>query len=516
MKNLLTVAFLFGILHTSAQSTFKTSLQADSSDAITDVIATSGGYVMVGYTTSYGAGNSDAVAVKTDAAGNVLWSKVYGDAEEQTALSIVETNDGGYLILGETQSLDTTGRDIFLLKVDAVGTTQWSKTYRGTNGEYAGKLLKAGNDYFVTGYTWSFGTASDYLLMKTDESGNIIWAKHYDGSNFESCFGATVSSDGSIVMAGSRAVISTDEAFAIKTDTAGNLLWAKEFGGTGVDQANTVVEATDGGYVFAGSTQLSGPLDYYVVKIDADGSHVWTRTCGTSSWDGAYDIVNDGSGFVVSGEGYAGDYYVLHFNDSGILDWERIYDNGGWERSSCIATTTTGDGFIAAGFSETAGARDMHVVQFSGDGAVCDGDETDFTTISTQASNVADVVVTTGAANLAVATIAFTETNAPFSKNEICHGVAPTGTAEQIVLHSTLNVFPNPAENWVDVQIISTEKNLHMNIYNSIGTLAHEESLEFAQKQLTKRVSLKDFAKGIYHIKISGEQTSFSKSLLIQ
>lgn len=159
MKNLLTVVLLFATLHSFAQAVFKTSLQADSSDAITAVVATADGFVFTGYTSSYGAGSSDALVMKMDASGNVVWSKVYGDAQEQTGLSIAEAGDGGYLVLGETQSADTTGRDIFLFKTDVNGNLQWSKAYRGSAGEYAAKLLTADDGFYVAGYTWSFGTA---------------------------------------------------------------------------------------------------------------------------------------------------------------------------------------------------------------------------------------------------------------------------------------------------------------------------------------------------------------------
>ncbi len=518
MKNVLIIAFALGMFQAYSQSTFKTSLEADSAEAILDIASTASGYFMTGYTTSFGEGGWDALVIKTDASGNTLWSKVFGNAEEQSGNSIVATADGGCLVLGETNSLDTTGRDIFLLKLDANGNTEWTKIYSGDRGEYAGKLIQSGDNFYVIGYTWSFGTANDGLLMKVDAGGNIIFAKHYDGGNFENLFGAALTSDGGIVMTGSRAVIVTDDALVIKTDTAGNLLWAKEYGGTGVDAANSITEATDGGYVFVGSTNSfgSGALDYYMVKTAIDGSHVWTRAPGTMSWDGAYEIINDNDGFVVLGEGYTGDYYVLHFDQDGYMDWERLYDNGGWERPFCIAPNVAGDGFITAGFSEANTTRDIHVVQFSSDGAICDGEETDETFISTQPSTVADVNVTVGTAALDILPITFTEAAAAFSKNQICQGTAPTGTFENFISETSLNIFPNPAEDRAGIEITGADKKTVVVIYDSRGALVMKEFILTNLHTFTKTIDLKGFPKGLYRVCISGEKTSLSKTLVIQ
>jgi hypothetical protein len=517
MKNVLVVAFLLGIAEAYSQSLFKTSFEADSSEMIADIASAGSGYFMTGITNSFGSGSSDAFVIKADSSGNTLWSKTYGDANEQTGWSVAAADDGGCLVLGETQSPDTTGRDIFLLKLDADGAIQWSKVYRGYKGEYAGKLLKTVDGYFVTGYTWSFGTANDCLLMKVDNSGNVIWAKHYDGSNFESCFGASLTSDGAIVMVGSRVVISNDKTLIIKTDTAGNLLWSKEYGGIGVDQANSIVETVDGGYVFAGSTNSfgSGALDAYIVKIANDGSHVWTRSPATMSWDAFYDIVNDGTGFVLTGEGYTGDFYVLHINESGYMDWERLFDNGGWERSFCLHPSTTNDGFITAGFSDMAGARDIHLVKFATDGFTCETELTSQTTISTQASTVTDVVVTTGTANLQVSPITFSEASAPFMKNEICTNEGQTGTGLKNVVDLSLHVYPNPAETFISIEAAG-DKNLVAKIYNSNGALVYERAVGGNGERSAKTIDLTGFSKGIYHLKISGERSAAGKTLIIQ
>jgi hypothetical protein len=134
-----------------------------------------GGYIVAGSTASFGAGGYDIFLIKTDANGNIIWAKTYGGANFDYAYSVRQTSDGGYILAGYTNSFGAGWYDIFLIKTDANGNMQWAKTFGGTYGDYAYSVQQTSDGgYIVAGYTASFGAGIyDIFLIKTDANGDI-------------------------------------------------------------------------------------------------------------------------------------------------------------------------------------------------------------------------------------------------------------------------------------------------------------------------------------------------------
>jgi hypothetical protein len=134
-----------------------------------------GGYIVAGATYSFGAGNYDIFLMKTDANGNVIWAKTYGGTSTDYAYSVQQTSDGGYIVAGYTASFGAGSGDIFLIKTDANGNVQWAKTYGGIGWDLAYSVQQTSDGgYIVAGLTISFGAGNyDIFLIKTDANGNI-------------------------------------------------------------------------------------------------------------------------------------------------------------------------------------------------------------------------------------------------------------------------------------------------------------------------------------------------------
>jgi hypothetical protein len=130
---------------------------------------------VAGYTYSFGAGGDDIFLIKTDANGNISWAKTYGGTSYDEAYSVQQTSDGGYVLAGETWSFSAGAKDIFLIKTDANGNIIWAKTYGGTYGDKAYFVQQTSDGgYIVVGWTESFGAGSvDIFLIKTDANGDV-------------------------------------------------------------------------------------------------------------------------------------------------------------------------------------------------------------------------------------------------------------------------------------------------------------------------------------------------------
>ena len=267
-----------------------------------------GGFIVVGGTYSSGAGKSDAYLIKTNASGNEQWNKTFGDSGDDVAVSVQQTSDGGFVIAGSTTSSGAGGADVYLIKTNASGNKQWSKTFGGSGDDKGWSVQQTGDGGFViAGSTASSGAGGvDVYLIRTNASGNEQWSKKFGGSGYDSGDSVRQTGDGGFVIAGetTSSGAGKSDVYLIKTDASGNERWNKTFGGSGDDLGYSVRQTSDGGFVIAGWTASSGAggVDVYLVKTDASGNEQWSKMFGGSGDDYGYSVqqTSDG-GFVIAG-----------------------------------------------------------------------------------------------------------------------------------------------------------------------------------------------------------------------
>ncbi len=342
-----------------------------------------GGYIVAGYTNSYGSFYYDFLILKLDSSGNVVWSKTYGGTNYDGAYSISQTSDGGYIVAGYTLSYGSGNSDFLILKLDSSGNRQWSKTYGRSNIDFAQSISQTSDGgYIVAGNTWSYGSgSSDFLILKLDSSGNRQWSRTYGGSNYDFAYSISQTSDGGYIVAGyTRSYGSGYYDFLIlKLDSSGNRQWSRTYGGSNHDIAQSISQTSDGGYIVAGYTQSygSGGSDFLILKLDSSGNVVWSKTYGGSNDDVPYSIsqTSDG-GYIVAGSTWSygsgnNDFLILKLDSSGNVVWSKTYGGSNDDVPYSISQTSDG-GYIVTGYTDSYGSvySDFLILKLDSSGSI--------------------------------------------------------------------------------------------------------------------------------------------------
>jgi len=283
------------------------------------------GYLVTGYTTSFGAGQKDVYLVKIDPEGREIWSKTYGGESWDVGMSVAERPDGRYFVSGFTRSFGAGEEDVYLLKIDRNGDELGSWTFGGERIEMGGFFRMSDDGGCVMGASsLSYGGKNtDFWLVRTDAEGGMLWMKAHGanpkpGHGFDWCKAVTVTRDGGIVATGYSDTNDLMDAVVIRTDAWGNKIWLKTFGDQPFYQyGNSVDEMPDGSILLAGMTKSMREVpkkgetvynnDIFLVKIDGNGELVWERTVGghRSDWANSALVTQNGE-IVVLGHTNSG------------------------------------------------------------------------------------------------------------------------------------------------------------------------------------------------------------------
>ncbi len=223
--------------------------------------------------------DNDAFFLKLDQNGDSLWNRHLSVPNYHTyAYEAIQTSDGGYLFTGYGKGPITGTFDGYLIKTDANGDTIWTKGYGGFGTEWLTCVKQtADGGYIACGKTSGIGASyiDDYLLIKTDASGNMQWSKSYgDSLNDDVPNSIAITPDGGYFVCGWSLKNNIKDIYAIKTDAAGDLEWSMLYGGTGDEEALKGITTTDGGYLIVGrSTSFNGGIQNgYAVKTESNGN----------------------------------------------------------------------------------------------------------------------------------------------------------------------------------------------------------------------------------------------------
>lgn len=182
-----------------------------------------GGYIIAGITDSFGAGGNDIYVLKTDNDGILLWEKTYGGVLDDRCTSMIMTSDGGYLISGYTHSFGAGGSDVWLLRLDSNGELLWERTYGGIDDDWGNSVQEIQQSGFIiVGGTCSYGAGnSDLYMIRTDSIGNVYWDFTLGGPGDEQGNSVDITQDDGCIMVGetNSTGAGEDDLWLVRTGT---------------------------------------------------------------------------------------------------------------------------------------------------------------------------------------------------------------------------------------------------------------------------------------------------------
>ena len=268
-------------------------------------ITNDNGYIIAGSTYSFGSGLSDFWIIKTDSNGNEEWNRTFGGGSYDCARSIQQTTDNGYIIAGYTWSFGNGQTDMWLIKTDQNGNEEWNQTFGGIWHDRGFSVPQpSGDGSIIARWTSSFGNGDDDAwLIKTDSQGNEEWNQTFGGSLMDQGFDVQITYDGGYVITGfTKSFSGQSDIWLIKTDQNGNEEWSQTYGGNDSEHGNSVQQTVDGGYIITGYTESFGIglRNVWLLMTDSNGNEIWNNTIGPSIGNSVQQTSDNG--FIITGQ----------------------------------------------------------------------------------------------------------------------------------------------------------------------------------------------------------------------
>jgi hypothetical protein len=328
-------------------------------DVANSILQTSdGGYIVAGYTESFGAWHSNVWILKLDSSGDTLWAKTYGQNYSEEAASIQHTTDNGYIVVGSKSYGTQPG--VWLLKMDENGDTLWTKTINYTGGLRGNDVKQTSDGGYVIAGTHNIHYFGHTAVIRTDSLGDTLWLwVQYEemgqGSSVLEVF------DGNYIIAGTHNFTASAPCWftLTKVDSADTMLWFQWYHEyESYSRGNDVLETNDSCLTACGAwADLGGYYDICLIRTDANGDTLWTkRLCEGVGY--SLDRTFDG-GYIITGE-TSGDAVCINTDSLGDTLWTAVFGGPGHDVFYSVLQTSDG-GCVMAGETSSFGAGNADV-----------------------------------------------------------------------------------------------------------------------------------------------------------
>ena len=454
----------------------------------------------------------------------ITFEKIYHHNWQQSSRDIVETSDGGYIIVGFTENSILDDMNAYILKTNANGDTLWTKSYGGPEPEYVYQILPYQNNYFIIGYSQSFGGGDyDVYLLKINQDGDTLWTKTYGGWGNEEGREIVLTADNHLVFVGSSNSADLDDLdiFITKIDLDGNEIWTKYFGGSEKEFGNCIKLCNDGGFIIGGETFSYdiGDGDAYLIRTNANGDTLWTKTYGGNLADEIKSIIcnSDGTYTMAIRDSSTGsgdiDVEVMKTNSQGTIIWDKVY--GSYDKDTPKTIYPTNDnGYIVGAITRSFGLinPDMWLLKLNADGD----------SIWTRRFGLYDhehCHAAKQSSDGGYLSVGHSRSYSPNREFEIMFvkldedGMLQSSNSK-LVEEDEMKVYPNPANDLIYIEIPEQSDETEVFVKNTMGIVV--STCKFKKGVRRTTINLTHQAKGMYFVEFrSSNDIKFSRKILM-
>ncbi|HAD15161.1 MAG TPA: hypothetical protein DCF33_22275 [Saprospirales bacterium] len=484
--------------------------------------------LLAGSTTMGNHGNMDALLLKLDEHGVLLWSATYGGASDDFFKFILPCSDGNFIAYGETRSFGGGGIDLYLVKFDPNGNLIWSNTYGGTKDELAsGGLCETPDGYLISGATQSFGAGFyDIYLIKTNFSGQSVWTRRWGTGGGDGGGEPILNANGEVwVPGGCFYGTNNHNGIMLRVSPNGTLMESNQFGGS-TNEGNECF--TPGGAGMTASSHTWVPTQDglhqqpWMLSYSIDGSLIWSKRYPIE--DGNYRINAEScpdGGFIFSPNRNGEDIevaYLIKTDTDGEVDWSYAYYYEG-TGDMYHAVPCPDGGYLAVGYRSGAG-KDIFLLKTNANGLVlnCRPISADIRS-KIYVPNTQSLFFSTYSAGLSAQQNSQSEALA-LTPEVICASGA-TGVSEQNQSINLFSISPNPAyasilnmiyelpeTDRISIALMDVQgRNIGMLLNESRAAGNHEETVTLPAGLTT----------GMYFVNLrTSRSNSFVKLMLVQ
>ena len=458
----------------------------------------------------------------------------FGGEQDEQGRDIELTSDNGFIMVGSTSSFGAGNSDIYLVKVDSNIKYEWSAAIGHEFTEFGHAVKQtADNGYIICGYTNSIGNGSyDAYLVRTDDKGKLLWEKTFGGFDWDFAYDVEITSDGGFLIVGETHSLGNGnaDAYLIKTDKDGNLLWEKTMGGKGKDIAHALISTKDGNFAFCGENASKNPDnkgDAWLVKFNGNGDTLFESIDVSEGHTVCYDLVQSLkdnytlTGYSTKYNDPIEDLNTVQFDSLGNKNWEKGHggiftgsDNKN-DRGHSIVHIGNNE-FWTAGytfsFSSTT-SEDIYLMKLTTDGKFIRG-----TTYGNNDIDIARELIWLGNESFAL----FGESNSYYGKmsSMVLIKFNEFQTTYPEVIDSTkddlsssitsiiefgsssqIKAFPNPVVNSFEISGISDLSQFNLTMYDNIGN-------EVKFRVIDNSVNVENIIPGQYYVHLQNREGS--------
>lgn len=324
-----------------------------------------GGFVVVGYSDNYTYKNTNICIAKLTSNLDVQWWKSLGGLGDENGTAIRETSDGGYIVIGTTESYlhaEHDPADMLVYKLDANGNKQWRRNYGGIEGESGFDVLQTADGGFILcggSYSHTHG-GLDCLIYKLNAAGQKQWRKNYGGNDHDIAYSIVGTTDSGYIFAGKSDSYThgEDDFLVYKITSEGKKQWRKNYGGSQNECSRTIIQTSSGDYLVAGFSSTygsSGNSDFLVYRLDGSGSKKWRKNYGGDFDESCWSVCETSDGnFILTGSGNSwslsvgnrSEFIIFKIDGNGDKKWRKNIFQSSSDADRGVATLESAAGAL--------------------------------------------------------------------------------------------------------------------------------------------------------------------------